>query len=183
MSEGTYYGLAPQTHGEYTIGLERVAEMLPELRKQHVEHWNETEVLYLDDPLDPDYEMIEYLEREARLVCFTVRSRAGDMVGNSMYLLGISTHIKGALHATEDTFFINKKHRGRGLAGAFIDYIELYLQHLGVMYMGMSDKSPCGGKSLQPLMESKGFRQIAVHYLKFIGSRHVDERPSVVGED
>lgn len=169
MSKGTYYGLEPRAHFDYILGLERMTEMLPEIRKLHADHWDETEILYLDDPMNPDYDMMEYLERNARMLCFTVRDSRGNMVGNSMFFLSHSTHIKNVLQATEDTFFLSKDHRGGGLAGAFIVYIEEYLKSLGVVYMGMSDKAPCGGKSLQRLMQANGFKQIAVHYTKKIG--------------
>ena len=181
MNKGTYYGEEPQAHDTYILGLERMTEMLPEIRKLHADHWDETEVLYLDDKLDPDYEMMEYLEQNARMLCFTIRDGKGNMVGNSMFFLAHSTHIKNVLQATEDTFFISKDHRGGGLAGAFICYIERYLRGLGVVYMGMSDKSPCGGKSLQRLMQANGFKSIAVHYLKKIGE--IPEEPTPESEE
>ena len=129
-------------------------------------HWDETEVLYIDMPMEPDYEMFFWLEQNRKLLVFTVRDASENMVGNAMFMLGLSSHMKGVLQAKEDTFYLVKDARGKGLAPKFTVYIENCLRELGVVYMGMSDKSPVGAQSLKRMMERQGFKQIAVYYTK-----------------
>lgn len=161
-----YYGMNAVSIGDYVIGVERLSDMLPEIQALHEAHWKETEELYLDDPLDPDYQTMLAMESDARWVTFTVRDSTGEMVGNAMFALGLSVHMKGVLQAKEDTFYITKPNRGTSLADAFLSYIECFLKELGVVYMGMSDKSPTGGKSLHKLMSRHGFKSIAMFYNK-----------------
>lgn len=161
-----YYGFDPVRYGDYTIGLESIGEILDEIRTLHQEHWDETEVLYLDRPMDPDYELFVSYEGGRRFVLFTVRDPDENLVGDLGYYLGLSTHHAGLLQAKEDFFFITKEHRGGGVARHFLRYAENCLIQLGVKLIGMTDKSPCGGKSLRPLMEAEGYKAVALAYIK-----------------
>lgn len=161
-----YYGFDRVQHRNFFIGLERIRHIRPELEEMFAAHWAETETLYLDRAMKPDWEMFYWMETNRRLLLFTVRDHEDKLVGNAMFMLGHSTHIAGTLQAREDTFYLAKDCRGMGIAPKFIRYIEKCLKQLKVVYMGMSDKSPVGGKSLKPMMEGLGFEQIAVHYQK-----------------
>ena len=161
-----YYGFSAVQHGQYMIGLESIGEIIDEIRTLHQEHWDETEVLYLDRPMDPDYEMFVSYEGNRRFVLFTVRDENENLVGDLGYYLGLSTHHAGLLQAKEDFFFITKEHRGGGVAKHFLRFAEDCLTKLGVKLIGMTDKSPCGGKSLRPFLESEGYKAVALAYIK-----------------
>ena len=161
-----YRGFDPREHGGYVIGIERINDICDEVAELHKAHWDETEVLYLDEALDPDYDTFKYMESQVKFILFTARTASGELVGNLMYFLGTSVHIKGRLQAKEDAFFLTKEHRGGDLASAFLGYAEYALKKLGVHYIGMSDKSPTGGKSLKGLMTKHGYKAVAVFYNK-----------------
>ncbi len=155
----------PVEFGEYIIGVEKIKEILPEVEKLHKEHWAETEVLYLQRLMNPDYENYVALEDNEQFILFTVR-RDKKLVGDLMYYMGKCNHTRGAKLAKEDAFFISKPYRGSGLAKKYLDYAEYCLRQLGVNQIGMSDKSPCGGKHLGKLLEPMGYKPVALFYIK-----------------
>lgn len=161
-----YYGFSPEQHEGYTFGLEPMAKCVDEVRKVHQAHWDETEVLYLTRPMDPDYEMFASMEANRQFLFFSIRDAEGELVGNFGFYLALSSHFKGQLMAKEDFLFIHKDHRKGGLARAFYQYAEKCLIKLGVKLIGISDKAPCGGKSLKPLLSREGFKEVATVYVK-----------------
>ena len=161
-----YYGFEPLIYKDYIIGAEPMVDCVDELRKIHEEHWDETEVLYLSRPMDPDYEYVSSMEANRQFILFTVRLPDGELIGNFGYYIAMSTHFKGSLMAREDFFFITKAHRGGGLASKFYQYTEECLKKLNIKLIGISDKAPCGGKSLKPLLSKEGFKEVATIYIK-----------------
>lgn len=161
-----YYGFAPETYNNCVLGLEPISDCVDEITKIHQAHWDETEVLYLTRPMDPDYDYLSSMEANRQFVLFTIRDPDGNLIGNLGYFIAISTHFKGSLMAREDFFFIDKAHRGSGLARRFYQYSEECLTQLGVKLIGISDKAPCGGKSLGPLLEREGFKAVSTIYIK-----------------
>lgn len=163
-----YYGFDAVLKGDYLYGVERLEDMLDEIKPLHQEHWDETEVRYMpDEELRADYPAMLAAERNHRFLVFTVRHVADlRMVGNSMFKLSGGLHQYDVLQASEDTFFVTKEHRGTGAASNLLDYIIDYLTKLGVVNMGMSDKSPCGGVCLEPMLAKRGFAPVALWYRK-----------------
>lgn len=170
LHEPVYYGFQPYQYKEYYIGMEKLENTITELRKLHEAHYEETETLYKERQLNPDYDAYINLEHQGKFVLFTIRNtRDGMLVGDLMYYLGPSTHTKGVLLAKEDAFFISKEHRGGQLAKKFLQYSESCLLQLNVGQIGMTDKSPCGGKSLEKLLKPLGYTPVALQYVKEIG--------------
>ena len=83
-----------------------------------------------------------------------------------MYYVGPSMHTKSVLQATEDAFYLLPEHRNGMLAIYYLQYAESVLKQMGIKRIGMSDKSPCGGKSLESLMKRMGYKQVAIAYCK-----------------
>ncbi len=162
-----YYGNDPVLYNGYVFGMEKVRNMAPEVLKLWESHWQETEVLYLDSPLIPDIDMLIQYEKSNSFVVFTVRVQdTTEMVGELMYFLGPNSHIKGTVIANEDAFYLRPDHRSGRIAIKLLKYAEEMLSVMGVNYVGMSDKSPAGGKNLGPLMRRCGYKQVAIHYAK-----------------
>ena len=170
IHEPVYFGFTPVEYKNYFIGMERLENIVTELKVLHANHYDETEVLYKERKLDPDYEGYTQLEHAGKFVLFTVRDTVtGRLVGDLMYYLGQSVHNKTVLLAREDAFYIVKDHRGGQLAKLFLKFAEDCLLDLGVGQIGMTDKSPCGGKSLGRLLEPLGYKPVALQYVKEIG--------------
>lgn len=161
-----YYGFEPVGYKDYMFGLEPLGSSIDEVQALHSEHWGETEVLYLTRPFDPDYEMVASMEAHRQFVFFSIRDENMKLIGNLGYYLAPSTHFKDQLMAREDFFFISKSHRSGGLASNFYRYTESCLRKLGVKLIGISDKAPCGGKSLKPLLSREGFKEVSTIFMK-----------------
>lgn len=170
IHEPVYFGFTPVEYKNYYIGMEKLEGILTELKVLHSNHYDETETLYKEREIDPDYEGYIELEHAGKFVLFTVRdTETGRLVGDLMYYLGQSAHNKSVLMAREDAFYIVKEHRGGQLAKMFLKFAETSLLQLGVGQIGMTDKSPCGGKSLKRLLEPLGYKPVALQYVKEIG--------------
>ena len=170
LHEPVYIGFTPVEYKNYFIGVEKIESILPEIRVLHGEHYGETEILYKEREMLVDYERYIALEQTSQFVLFTARhTSTGSLIGHLMYFLGPAHHTKGILLAKEDAFFITKAHRGGQLAKMFLKFAEDCLLELGVGQIGMTDKSPCGGKSLKRLLEPLGYKPVALQYVKEIG--------------
>lgn len=170
-----YYGFEPKVvelDGEdgskehVVIGLERLAYMVEDIHPLHKEHWAETETLYLEDPMLPDYTRLTELEERNQFVVFTIRSSDEKMVGYLMYYMFRSIHISNKFEAREDAFFITKDFRGAGLAHDLLQFAEDALKQLGCKYVGMSSKAPAGGPDIGGFLERKGYKPVSLYYLK-----------------
>lgn len=152
--------------GGYYCGVESIETYLEEVKKQHAEHWKETEYGYLGAELKGDYEWVAAAEQRGRVMMFTLREEMhAKLVGNAMILIGPALHMKGLSVATEDTFFIDPEYRKKGLASDFITYIKVTLARKGVSYLTMTDKFPVGGKSLEKLFAAHDFAPVARTYI------------------
>lgn len=164
-----YIGIPPFSVDGLTIGVERLSDMLPEIRPLHEAHYNETEVLYLDTPFTPDYDRYIALEKDAQFVVFTVRLGL-EMVGYLQYYVFRDMHTSDVYQAREDALYLAKPYRGQGIAPKLLAYAESFLAHLGCRYVGMSSKAPVGGPDIGKFLESKDYRPVALFYVKDLES-------------
>ena len=161
-----YYGLPPATHGKYTIGHERMHEIVSEIDPVYRKHYQETEEVYLPNAkYDPNYDGYQALEERGSFVLFTAREYS-TVVGYVQYHVYGDMHAQGALTAREDAFFLLPEHRGSGLAPKVLQYAEDFLQKLGCTYVGMTDKSPVGGAPIGGFLEKQGYGLVAHYYVK-----------------
>jgi len=163
-----YHGPEPVTYRDCVIGVERLEDVVDDIRFLHKEHWDETETLYLPGRMDPDYERMIMMEREYRFVLFVVRGPTGDIVGNLAYHMNYSLHQRGLLIASEDAFFITKAYRNGRLAIKLLEYAERILAGVGVHCLTIGDKSPAGGASLEKLVTRRGYQPVVKGYVKML---------------
>ena len=143
--------------------MERIADVLEEIKPLHIAHWEETEGYRHTLKLNADYESFVAHERNGRYILFTVR-KEDRLVGNCAMYLNISTHTK-TLIATEDTLFFLKEIRGGFSSLRFQKYIERVLRALGVKEVRVSVKTI---NKANVLLERMGFSAVAVQYSKII---------------
>lgn len=160
-----YIGLPPFIDGDLAIGVERIEDIVNEVRVLHEQHYHETETLYLDTPFNPDYDRYIALERDKQFVLFTIRSGV-ELVGYLQYYVFRDLHTSNVYQAREDALFVTKQHRGRGIAPRLLAYAESFLYQLGCRYVGMSSKGPVGGPDIGPFLERNGYRPVATFYSK-----------------
>lgn len=151
----------PEPYKDYTIAVERMADILDELHPLHVSHWQETEKYRHGLKLDPDYDHMLHSEKVGGLVQFTVRY-GGELVGNLRMYLSRSLHTK-TLVAQEDTLYLIPDHRGSFLAMRLIQYAERALRDMGVREIRCNSKT---ANRADVLMRRMGYDEVAIQFSK-----------------
>jgi hypothetical protein len=116
--------------GDFTIQVERLRDILPEIHVLHLEHWQETEGYRHAIALNLDYDAMLADERAGRLVQTTVR-RNGVLCGNLRTYVFKSRHTQ-TLIAREDTFYLTPSARGGATASKLVKFHEEAMKLLGV---------------------------------------------------
>lgn len=160
-----YIGLEPKQLGDVTIGCQRLADHLAEVRNLHQRHFEETEVGYLNSVFSPDYDRYVETEKRGDFVLFTVRE-GSTLVGYLQYYVFRDMHSAGNVHAKEDAFYLAPEVRGRGLAPHLLGYAEHFLQKLGCRFIGMTSKHPVGGADIRKFLDKKGYQEVATYHVK-----------------
>lgn len=153
-----------QAYKGYTFQVERLRDIRAELHPLHVAHWQETERHRHGLALDPDYDAALGDERAGRLVQFTVRTDAGELVGNLRLYLCTSRHTR-TLFSQEDTFYILPGHRGGFLALRALQFAEACMRQLEVQEMRFDAKTV---NHAGVLLERLGYRQVSTSYVKIL---------------
>ena len=169
-----YYAFVPAQQGQVTFGIERISEIEDEIRVLHEEHYNETETEYLSTPFSPSYERYKASEAAGQYIQFT--ARVGDVLaGYLQYYIFDDMHTN-MKQAREDALFVSKPFRGDKLGPGMLSYAEDALRQLGCKMIGMTSKHPIGAPNMGPFLESKGYRAVAVFYVKELENEDVLQR-------
>lgn len=155
------FGLVKYKH--YTIQVERFRDILPELHELHMQHWRETERHYKGLQMDPDYETVKNIERMGRAIQFTMRSDAGELVGNLRMYVVDSLHTRTP-YAMEDTLFIKPDHRGSFAVMAMLRFAEDSLRSIGIKEIRTNSKLV---NNADVLMRRMGYDPVALEFVKF----------------
>jgi hypothetical protein len=157
--------IRPSDYQGFTFAVERMEDIVDEMRPLHQAHWNETEAHRHGLPFNPDYQTFVRYERAGRFILFTLRSD-GVLLGNCAMYLSPSAHTQ-TLIATEDTLYFLPEARIGNMAGNFIAYCENALQSLGVREINVSVKTV----------------NKAGRFFKMLGYKHVENGLSKVLEN
>ena len=126
-------------YGDNLLQVERIEDVLEELKPVHAAHWQETERYRHGIALNPDYNYMINAERTGRFMLFTVRNDDG-LVGNCMMYLSRSTHTQRWV-AEEDTIFILPEYRKGRLGVSLIRYVEDVLRNMVVTEIRVTVKT------------------------------------------
>jgi len=121
------FPVEPEDSNGIVFDVERLASVLPEVSKHHVDQWNEVEGLR--EELRPNYDYMLDAERNGRYVLFTAR-RDGVLIGNTSCYLYDSLHT-GKRAAKEDTMYVVPSERRGMMAVRFFRYCERQLVAFG----------------------------------------------------
>lgn len=154
---------APQVQGDYVIKVERLGDILHEMHGLHALHWAETEKHRHGLRMDPDYEAMVASEQAGRMVQFTVRTSAGELVGQCRMYLCVSAHTQTQF-AEEDTLFLLPEHRGKRLSIHLIEYLERAIfEELGVPEIRATTKLV---NKAGDLLRSIGYDAVSTGFVK-----------------
>lgn len=141
--------------------VERIQDIVEEIKELHREHFVETEVPYKGESFNPDYNQFCDLERAGSFVLFTIRDGL-KLVGNLGFVLHISRHTSRP-SAYEDFYFVLPEYRRGFLAIRFLRYAVRVLAESGYEEIGMSSKLTAN-KDIEPILTRVGFRPVAKFY-------------------
>ena len=131
--------IQPYGSDECTFAVERIENIIEEIKPLHLAHWQETEEHRHGLPFNPDYATFIRYEQAGRYVLFTLRSH-GRLLGNCAMYLDMSAHTQ-TLIATEDTLYLLPEARKGRRAMWFIKYIEDALRELGAKEINITVKT------------------------------------------
>lgn len=137
---------------EFSFGIENFQAVLEELYPLWRQHHNE--LVGKDVELKPNLELYITLQKNNRLVVFTVRNGNGQLCGYSFFVLSEHIHRTQVLKADNDLFFIHKRYRKGWLASNFIKFCEkkLFAHGIHMIYMRTKNRA-----SFAPLLERCGY--------------------------
>lgn len=159
------------THGNYTIQVERFADIVTEMHALHELHWIETERHRHGLAMNPDYLQFIARERRGQMIQFTMRSPIGVLVGNLRMYLATSLHTQ-TRYASEDTLFIHPDHRGSFAVMALMRFAESSLHAIGIQEIRVNSKLV---NKADVLMRRMGYTPVATEFVKFMESPRSDK--------
>lgn len=139
VSRARIEAIRPYQREGYTFAVERLRDILDEMRLLHSAHWAEKEEAPGRPPFNPDYETFIYYESTGRCLVCTVRDQKNQLVGNFSLYMERSMHTQ-ALIATEDTLYLIPEARKGRVAQRLIAYGERALEELGVTEINVTVK-------------------------------------------
>jgi GNAT superfamily N-acetyltransferase len=151
---------AVAAHAPVVYGLERIEDVLEEIRPLLATHWEEI-AHYRDLPLDPDWDKYRATEERGALRIFTARIE-GRMVGYLIYIVTPGLHYRSTLQATQDIYFVVPEHRG-GLGRRLLRFADACLKEEGVQVIYQHVKA---AHNFGPMLERQGYVLIDLIYGK-----------------
>lgn len=139
ISRAKIEAIRPYQREGHTFAVERMRDILDELKVLHSAHWEEKEEAPHRPPFKPDYETFIYYEATGRCLVCTVRDKTNRLVGNFSLYIERSMHTQ-ALISTEDTLYLIPEARKGRVAARLIDYGERALEELGVTEINVTVK-------------------------------------------
>jgi hypothetical protein len=156
-------------HGGFTIQVERLSNIIPEIDVLHAAHWLETEKYRHGLQLNLNYPALMADERAGRLMQFTVRNAQGALVGNLRMYVAMSRHTQ-TMMAREDTLYLTPEVRGSFLPVALMRFAEKALLSLGVREIEGDSKLV---NNADVLMRRLKYTAVAIKFSKVFGEKHV----------
>lgn len=127
-------------------------------------HYGEVADEDMQAPVDVDIDAYKMLQMMGYLRCFTARDH-GVLAGYASFLVSAShLHHRGLKYATQDTLFMQREFRPKGLK--FMDFIEAELRNEGVRVIVMGIPLTV---DWSVLAERRGFKKMEVQMMKWIG--------------
>lgn len=114
-----------------TYQIERVQDIVEELKPFVPLHWAELGLTKEDVPVDMDWERYFALEREGKLNLVTVR-KEGNIIGYQFTFVSGHFHYKSTLHGIVDLYYILPEYRKGRTGLRMFQFAEKCLKDLGV---------------------------------------------------
>lgn len=149
--------------GPVSFQVERMADVVEEIRALHAAHWEETEQYRADVGLDVDYDQYIAVENAGAFLLVTARCD-GELAGYFMFVLHTSRHSSKYV-AAEDAFYLQPAFRRGFTFLRMLRFAEACLMRIGVKQITCSVKLTC---DISPVMERAGYYHCAKLFTKVL---------------
>ena len=136
--------------------IERVADILEEIKPLLESHWREIALYQEQFPLNPDYDKYLSLDAVGMVHVATARND-GELIGYCICFVMPHLHYQDCIVAMNDILFLKAEHRRGRIGWNLITYAMQDLQRLGVNRMTFHVKS---SHDFSPLLLRMGFNEI-----------------------
>lgn len=148
-----------------TACVERLSDVLEELKPMFPEHFKELALNQDKVPLDPQYGV--YLAREnIGEVLFVALREAGEIVGYFVGFIAPGLHYQTCLTLTMDIFWVRPDKRGKGAGIQLFRFVEHEARSRGVQRMFVGSKLH---KDASWLFEHLGYQEVERYYSAWLG--------------
>jgi GNAT superfamily N-acetyltransferase len=152
---------------EIIYRVERVTDILEEVKPLLEAHWREI-ALYQDQfPLNPDYEKYKTLDAAGMAHVVTARAN-GSLIGYCISFVMPHLHYQDCIVAMNDILFIKKEYRHGRTGMKMIAFTEEELKKLGVHRMIIHVKAQ---HDFSPLLLHIGFAETERNFEKLLNGR------------
>lgn len=148
-----------------TFCVERMSEMVDELKAHLNAHWEELALNKDKVPLDPQWDI--YFAREDRGEVLLIAARhEGALIGYFIGFVAPGLHYRTCLTLTMDIFWIHPAHRGSGCGFKLFKFVEQEARNRGIQRMFVGSKMH---KDVGWLFEKLGYAEVERYYSAWLG--------------
>ena len=160
------------------FSVERVSDVLEEIKPLLEAHWREI-ALYQDRfPLNPDYGKYEALDKAGMVHIVTARD-AGTLIGYYISFVMPHLHYRDCIVAMNDILFLKPEYRRGRVGMKLIEFVEEDLRRIGVDRMIIHVKTQ---HDFSPLLVRLGFSETERNFEKLLSRSHPLPVPLPEGE-
>lgn len=124
--------------GPIVFQVERMVDVVPEIRVLHADHWEETEKYRAGIPFNPDYAQYVAIDRAGSFLLVTARAKDA-MIGYFMIVLHTSRHSSQRV-AAEDAFYLKPECRLGFALITMLRFTEACAVRAGAKQLTLSEK-------------------------------------------
>lgn len=153
---------------EITFQVERVTDILGEVKPLIEAHWEEI-ALYKDQfPLNPDYEKYKAMDAAGALHAVTARTADDELIGYYISFIMPHLHYQDCIIAMNDILFLREDYRHGRVGMKMIGFAEQELRKLGVHRMMMHVKVQ---HDFSPMLLRMGYTESERCFEKLLSGR------------
>lgn len=150
-----------------TAYVERLSDVLEDLKPLFPIHWEELGLNRDKVPLDPQYAIYERRD-EAGEVLFVALRKHGALIGYFVGFVAPGLHYKTCLTLTMDIFYVLPEHRGSRAGLILFEEVKREAKRRGVQrwFVGNKEHSKVHAEALFLLL---GFEKVETYYSMWLG--------------
>lgn len=145
-----------------SIQIERVADILEEMKPLFPQHWDEVKQ-YTGVPFEPNYDIYIVAERIGMIALYTARS-GRELVGYALFYVKPHSHSVSYKWGVMDMLWVDRRCRGRRVGLRLIRFWDADMKQRGVHTVHV--EVPLSSPGLARLVMACGYAKVAEGFTK-----------------